>query len=499
MSARPTGDETGGARDARTPFELRYRDLRDWLAQAEALGEVEKLSGIDWQEGIGQASELVSHSDSAPALLFDEVPGCRPGFRVLTNIFGGRRKNMTLGFPADFDKQALSNGFAEVYRPTGELIPPKEVDTGPILENVLDGDAVDLEIFPTPRWHPGDGGRYIGTGSFNLTRDPDTGWVNLGCYRVMLRDRASLTYNAGPGKHGRLHHRKYAERGEPMPVAIVVGGDPLTFLLSGIEAPAGVGEYDIAGAMRGAPVEVIRGPHTGLPFPANAEIVIEGFVDPEVVVPEGPFGDWTGTYTEAGRKRPLVEVAAIYHRHDPILLGFIPQSLPDEYSRFRAITRTAIVRRNIEASGVPGIKGVWCHEVGGARMLTVVAIEQRHPGHARQAGHVACQCHAGAYGGKWVIVVDDDIDPSDLDEVIWAALTRSDPVTSTDFIRGAWASPADPRIPPEQRAVGDITNSRMIIDACIPFHWRDQFPASSKPSAAQRAAARARFGHLLTR
>ncbi|WP_425087035.1 UbiD family decarboxylase [Stappia sp.] len=481
----------------RQRFDVAYSDLRDWIAEAEALGELEVLTGVDWQEGIGAATELVSHSDSTPALMFDEIPGHAKGFRVLTNIFGGKRKAMTLGFPAHYDKQALSNGFSEIYRPNDALIPPTIVDTGPILDTVLEGDAIDLDIFPTPLWHPGDGGRYIGTGSFNLTRDPDSGWLNLGCYRVMLNDRQSLSYNAGPGKHGRLHHQKYAARGEHMPVAIVVGGDPLTFLLSGIEAPAEISEYDIAGGMRGRPLELVRGRHTGLPFPANAEIVIEGFVDPEAVVPEGPFGDWTGTYTEAGRKRPLVRVSAIYHRSDPILLGFIPQSLPDEYSRFRAITRTAIVRRNIEASGIPGIAGVWCHEVGGARMLTVVAIEQRHPGHARQAGHIACQCHAGAYGGKWVIVVDDDIDPSNLDEVIWAALTRSDPATSTDFIRGAWTSPADPRIPPEQRAAGDITNSRMIIDACIPFHWRDQFPASSRPTPEQRAAAKARFGHLL--
>ena len=106
----------------------------------------------------------------------------------------------------------------------------------------------------------------------------------------------------------------------------------------------------------------MRGRHTGLPFPANAEIVLEGFVHPETVVPEGPFGDWTGTYTEPGRKRPLCEITAIYFRNDPILLGFVPQSLPDEYSRYRAITRSALLKRNIETAGVPDVKAVWAHD-----------------------------------------------------------------------------------------------------------------------------------------
>jgi 4-hydroxy-3-polyprenylbenzoate decarboxylase len=214
-------------------------------------------------------------------------------------------------------------------------------------------------------------------------------------------------------------------------------------------------------------------------------------------VSEGPFGDWTGTYTEKGRVRPLTRVVAIHHRNDPIILGFAPQSLPDEYSRYRAVTRSAILKKNIEAAGVPDVAGVWAHEVGGSHMLLAVAIRQRYPGHAKQAGHVACQCHAGAYGGKWVIVVDDDIDTADLEQLIWAALMRADPATSIDFITGAWTSPADPRVLPEERGRGNLTNSRMIIDACIPFHWRDEFSPTTKPSPGYAQRAREKFSHLL--
>jgi 4-hydroxy-3-polyprenylbenzoate decarboxylase len=130
-------------------------------------------------------------------------------------------------------------------------------------------------------------------------------------------------------------------------------------------------------------------------------------------------------------------------------------------------------------------------------MLLGVAIKQRYPGHARQVGHIACQCHVGAYCGKYVIVTDEDIDVSNLDELIWAMLTRSDPATSIDIVHKAWSTPLDPRITPEQRSAGDFTNSRAIIDACRPFHWRDQFPPVNMPSKEVMRKAREKFGYLV--
>jgi 3-polyprenyl-4-hydroxybenzoate decarboxylase len=119
------------------------------------------------------------------------------------------------------------------------------------------------------------------------------------------------------------------------------------------------------------------------------------------------------------------------------------------------------------------------------------------PGHSKRAGHIACQCHVGAYCGKYVIVVDEDIDVSNLDELIWAMLTRSDPATSIDIITGAWSTPLDPRISPQDKAAGNFTNSRAIIDACRPFHWRDQFPPVNMPSPSALRKAREKFSYLL--
>jgi len=260
--------------------------------------------------------------------------------------------------------------------------------------------------------------------------------------------------------------------------------------------PYGVSEYEIVGGVRGKPVEVIKAPVTGLPIPANAEIVIEGFVAPGNERVEGPFGEWTGYYASDLRPEPVLDVKAIYYRDDPILLGCAPQRPPDEICRYRAVVRSALLRESIEKAGVPGVTAAWAHEVGNARLLLAVAIQQRYPGHAKQAGHIAAMCHVGAYCGRYVIVVDDDIDVSNLQETIWALLTRSDPASSIDIIRNAWSTPLDPRIDPERKAVGDYTNSRAIIDACRPWHWRDEFPRVNVPTAEERRIAQEKFGHL---
>jgi UbiD family decarboxylase len=487
----------GGSGGADAPPQIAFTDLREWIAQARALGEVREQKGLSWEQEIGMASEVILHDENAPCVIFEDVPGTLPGSKVLVNFFGGKRQHMTLGFPKHLSKLELSEAFRRHYMADMKRIEPKYVNDGPVFENVMRGDDVDVTVFPTPMWHPEDGGRYIGTGSFNVTRDPDEGWINCGTYRVMIHDRRTVGFYISPGKHGRIHRDKYEARKEPMPVAVVVGCDPMSFLMASSEVPYGVCEYDVIGGVRGAPVEVVKAPITGLPVPANAEIVLEGYVQPGNVRPEGPFGEWMGYYGSEIRPEPVMDIHAIYYRNNPILLGCAPQRPPDEIARYRALTRSGIVRENIIKAGVPDVTAAWAHEIGTARLLLAVSIKQRYGGHAKQAGHVAAMCHAGAYAGRYVIVVDDDIDVSSLDEVIWAMLTRSDPASSIDIITNAWSTPLDPRIEPERKAKGDFTNSRAIIDACRPFHWRDKYPKVNQPPLEMRRLARERFGHLL--
>ena len=476
----------------------RYSDLREWLREADKLGELKTVLGASWQEEIGLASDVVIPSDDGPAVIFDEVPGSPKGFRLLINVFAGKRRAMTLGFPQGLSKQELSQAYFDHYQKTQQHIPPAIVEDGPIFENVLTGDAVDINKFPTPIWHANDGGRYIGTGCYSVTMDPDERWINVGCYRAMIQDQRSVSLLIVPGKHGYMHREKYFRRGEKMPLVIVVGGDPLFFFMAGTEHPYGLCEYDIVGGMRRKPVELVRGKITGLPFPASAEIVLEGFLNNDNRKNEGPFGEWTGYYASDESAQPVLEIEAVYHRNDPIILGVPPLGGgSDEMARYRAIMRSAMLKHELHGAGVPDVSQVWCHEVGASRMLHGIAIKQRYPGHAKQVGVLASSCGSTVYGCKMVIVVDDDIDVSNFEQLMWAMVTRCDPATSIDILRRMRTSPADPRLLPEQRKMKDLTNSRMVVDATRPYDWLDKFPRVNAPSPESARKGREKFGYLL--
>lgn len=478
-----------------------YDDLRGWMNEAERLGELKIVPGASWEREIGLASEIVGREDDGPALLFDEIPGYAKGLRVLSNIFGGKRRNATLGFADHLSKIELSESCYEAFVKASKRIEPETVSTGPVFENIIKGEEVNVLKFPTPIWHPADGGRYIGTGCYSVTRDPDDGTINVGCYRAMVIDSKTISILMIEGKHGQVHQKKYFDRGQPMPVALVVGGDPLIFFAAGTEAPAGVNEFAVAGGMRGRATRVVKGPITGLPFPAAAEIVFEGYMHPQDFAQEGPFGEWTGYYVIAKEEEEGVHtlrVDAIYHRDDPIILGVPPiGGGSDEMARYRAVLRSAMVKQNLLAAGVPDVTGVWCHEFGASRLFNVVSIRQRYMGHSIQAGLIAGQCGAAVYSNRFVVVVDEDIDVTNLEQVMWAICTRCDPATAIQVIHGTRTSPADPRIPPEQRATGNISNSRAVIDACRPYYWKDQFPKMNALSPKDLAEARSKFEYLL--
>ncbi len=477
---------------------IAYDDLRGWLSQAERLGEVRTVQGADWREDIGLAAEAILRAENGPCVVFEDIKDTPKGYRLLLNMFAGKRRNMTLGFPDHLTKWELSDGYRDAFLTKPSIIPHDIVETGPILENVLTGGAVDVTRFPSPIWHEKDGGRYIGTGTYSITRDPEEGWLNAGAYRAQVFDRTTVGILMAPGHHGAIHCDKYFKRGEPMPVVMVVGGDPLAFFFGGLEAPYGTFEFDMIGGLRGRPEKMVRGKATGLPIPAGAEIALEGFVHPGRTIVEGPFGEWTGHYAGGAKPCTVLDIKTIYHRNDPILLGVPPMGAgPDEMARYRAVMRSATIKQNMTNAGVPEVQQVWCHEVGGARMFHGVAIKQRYPGHALQAATIAAQCGGSAYASKYIVVVDDDIDVTNLESLIWAMLTRSDPKESIQILEGAWDSPADPRIPPERRAAGDLTHSVALINACRPYHWRDKFPPANTPSPEVARKAREKFGYLL--
>lgn len=449
------------------------QDLRAWLAVMEQTGELQRVHGAEPEREIGGLVDIYMRKMGRPALLFEDVPGYPPGYRVLANILTGvRRIALTMGLDPDISEVGLVR-FWRDYMRSAKMIAPREVNTGAVLENLAEGADIDLLQFPTPKWHEGDGGNYIGTGCMVIMRDPDTGWVNYGAYRVQVHDRAVASVMSSKGKHGNIIMRKYHERGEPCPIAVVVGVHPALFSVAGLEIPYGKNEYDAAGGLLGEPVRIIRGPKTGLPIPADCEIAFEGTVAKDDLIDEGPLGEWTGYYAGGAKKEPAIRVSTLMHRNDPVLTGVIPGIPPNDDTFYRGTYRAGAVWHELEAAGVPEVKGVWAHEAGGSRLWLTVAIKQMYAGHSKQAGLIASQCHAGAYANRFVVVVDEDIDPADMNRVVWAMCTRCDVREDTEILKGCWSTVLDPlSYPADQR----IYNSRMVIDACVPWHRRGDWP-----------------------
>jgi UbiD family decarboxylase len=476
-----------------------HRDLREWLERVRAIGELQDVRGAEWNLEIGILAELNAKRADSKCMLFDEIPGYPRGYRVVAGaLLNAARLAVALNLDPKLGDQQLVQALRGEPRrwetEAGEYAAVEVPGAGaPLFENRQEGDAVDVLRFPAPFWHPKDGGRYLGTGCCVITRDPDSGQVNVGAYRVMVHDGKTLALMISPGKQGSIHLQKYRARGEACPIAITFGEDPLLMLVAGLEVPMGICEYDYTGAVKRQPLDVVAGPLTGLPIPADAEIAIEGFVPPDDVREEGPFGEWTGYYASGERPQPIINVQAVYHRDDPIILGSPPNRPPNDYSYWRAVVRSAVMHDAVERAGVPDVRGVWCHESGGARMLTIISIKQRFAGHARMAGFVAAQIREAAYTGRYVIVVDDDIDPTNTNDVLWAMSTRSDPASDIDFIRRAWSTALDPMVRPGSEA---MVNSRAVIDACRPFEWLSEFPEVAESPPELQAQVRLKWAHL---
>ena len=465
-----------------------YRDLRKWMEQVESLGELKCLDGADWDTEIGSITEMcMQRPDASPALLFDKIKYYPEGFRLLTNSLNTtKRVALTLHMEPISDRLEFVRRIKDRLGQE-EYIPPKVVQDGPIFENVVEGKDIDMWKFPTPKWHELDGGRYIGTGSIDITQDPDEGWVNCGTYRVMIHDKDTLGFYISPGKQGRIMREKYFAKGEPCKVVVSFGHDPIFLCAGGTEIPRGLSEFDWIGGMQGYPVEVIKGEYTGIPFPAHSEIVIEAEAMPDELMDEGPFGEWTGYYASSMRAEPTMKVKRLYFRNDPIMLGAPPGRPPCEFNFMRCFLRSALIWREIEAAGLPDIRGVWCNESGCGRLMTVVSIKQRYGGHAKQAGMITAYCQAGAYLGRYVVVVDEDIDPTNIDDVLWAMCTRSNPENDIEIVRNSWSGPLDPILPPGGKK---MFSSRAIIDACRPYDWIADFPpvAESSPEIRKEVA-----------
>lgn len=456
-----------------------FASMRDYLDLIRTKGLLLDVAEADWDVELGSVTEVVAFSKNPRALVFDRIKDYPAGQRVATNLFASPRlQAVALGLPDDIPVVEMVQHWREKSRNLKPL-PPRVVTDGPVRENVDRGDDVNILKFPVPRFHEHDGGRFFGTGDLVITRDPEENWVNLGVYRCQVHDEKTLGLLIQPAHHGQIQMEKFWKRGEDAPVVVTAGQCPHTYAAACMPLGWGTSEYDMAGAFRNAPIDVIIEPRTGIPIPATAEIAVIGRVPPpsKETRHEGPFGECVGYYAHSGQTN-VIHIDEVWYRNDPILYGAPPMhGSAMRHALGGEIMTSALIWDSVERE-VPGVVGVYSltqHCQMGASIVAI-SINQKYPGHAKHAAMAALASHGAVFMNRAIVVVDEDVDPSNMDDVIFAFTTRCNPSEDVDIVGGLPGISLDARIPPDRRAIGDIRGSSLIIDACRPFSWRSEFP-----------------------
>jgi 4-hydroxy-3-polyprenylbenzoate decarboxylase len=456
-------------------------NLRAFIDAIDAAGELTRVAppvAVD-KEMTEIADRCMKSPGGGPALLFAQ-PMLRSGgasrYPVAVNLFGSeRRMALALGVERLDDvgdriaellnlkvpetlmgKLAMLPRLAEVAK-----FPPKVTSRPPCQETVIKGPDVDFSTFPVPICWPEDGGPYI-TLPGVITREPATGIRNVGMYRVQVLGRNELAMHWQRHKVGAAHWRVMAQRGETMPVAIALGGDPASIYAASAPLPPSIDEFLFAGFLRGEPVRLAKAVTSDLEVPAEAEIVIEGYVDPrEELVLEGPFGDHTGFYSLADYY-PKVHVTAVTFRKDPIWPHTIVGRPPmEDYWLGHATERIFLPLLKLT---IPEVTDLHMPAEGIFHNLVFVSIDKQYPGQAYKVMN-------GLWGqglmslAKVIVVLDKDVNVRDPKEAWWVALNHIDPERDVRFTMG----PIDVL---DHSSRGFTYGSKMGIDATR--KWKEE-------------------------
>ncbi len=319
-----------------------FGDIRGWIKALDGAGELQRVEAeVDWDIELGTIARLAQGAGTGPAVLFSNIKDYGANARCRQVFTGGlssaRRVAMMFGLPPDTHPRELVKLGRTVL---GDSVPPKIVKTGPVKENIVKGDDVDLYELPVPQWNRLDGGRYIMTYGGVVTKDPESGVMNVGIYRGMIAAKNKIPILMWRAQHIGHHVTAWQQAGhKEMPIAVAIGWEPSLGFVAGSPVPKGLCEYDVIGAVRGAPVELVKCETVDLHVPATAEIVIEGYLglDPETYTMEGPFAEVTGYVAGDKSPKPTIRVTAITHRKDPIFRGTIEGSMPGCFLRERHV------------------------------------------------------------------------------------------------------------------------------------------------------------------
>jgi len=427
---------------------MKYKDLRDFIDKLEKMGELKRIKlEVDPVLEITEIADRTLRAEG-PALLFENVKGSE--FPLLANLFG-TPKRVALGMGED-DVSAL--------REVGKLLaylkepePPKGIkdawDKAPIFKQVLnmspkvvskavcqqiviEKDDVDLSKIPVQTCWPGDAGPLI-TWALVVTKGPNKERQNMGIYRQQVIDKNKVIMRWLAHRGGALDFRDWQEKhpGEPFPVAVALGADPATILGAVTPVPDSLSEYAFAGLLRGSKTEVVQCKTNELQVPASAEFVLEGFIYPDEMAPEGPFGDHTGYYNEVDNF-PVFTIEKITHRKKPIYHSTYTGRPPDEPAVLGVALNEVFVP--ILQKQFPEITDFYLPPEGCSYRLAVVSMKKQYAGHAKRIMLGVWSFLRQFMYTKFVIVVDDDVNVRDWKDVIWAMTTRMDPGRDTTVI-----------------------------------------------------------------
>jgi 4-hydroxy-3-polyprenylbenzoate decarboxylase len=427
---------------------MKYSDLRDFLAQLEARGELKRIGhAVDPHLEMTEICDRTLRA-KGPALLFENPKGHT--IPVLGNLFGTPER-VALGMGAE-SVEALRDigkllaflkepeppkGFKDLWEklPTFKQVlnmPAKVVNNAPCQEMVVEAEDVDLAQFPIQTCWPGDAGPLI-TWGLTVTRGPYKDRQNLGIYRqqVIARNKVIMRWLAHRG--GALDFRDWQEEhpGENFPVAVALGADPATILGAVTPVPDALSEYGFAGLLRGAKTEVVKCLTNDLQVPASSEIILEGHIAPGEMAEEGPFGDHTGYYNEVERF-PVFTITRITHRANPIYHSTYTGRPPDEPAVLGVALNEVFVP--LLQKQFPEITDFYLPPEGCSYRVACVSMKKQYPGHAKRVMFGVWSFLRQFMYTKFVIVTDDDVNVRDWQDVIWAITTRMDPARDCTII-----------------------------------------------------------------
>lgn len=489
-----------------------YGDLRGWI---DALRDADELAEINqevhWDVELGTIIRMAQGTGSGPAFLFNNITDYNGPDALCSQVFTGgqgsySRLAMMFGMPQDTPVRELVKLCRTIFT---ERVAPVTVKTGPIKENVITGDDIDLLKFPVPKWNRGDGGRYILTYAGCVTKDPDTDIHNIGIYRGMVLDKDNIGVLLWRAQGWGNHYAKYAEEGKDMPVAFVIGWEPSMGFTGGAAIPRNTSEYEIMGAIRGEPVELVDCETVPLKVPASAEMVIEGWIstDPKSFRPEGPYAEFTGYYALETTPKHVARVSAITHRTKPIFRGTMEGAIPRSFGEnpiMSSVMRSATAWNALDSAGVPGVTDVFGMPIQ-AGVNIFVQIQQTYRGQAKQVAAALWGNSASHVRYKHVTVVDQDIDIHDYAAVDWAFAWRFN-AGEDDLIvyPSTWGAGLDPSVRARDSDVhlfGTGKWHRVLMDCTINLDYDpgpdgNRYPPTVHPSSQDAAAVRARWTEL---